>query len=90
MNVFPTAVENLLRAFPDVEEFRVTLQKVRQMDELEIEVELRAGAESRAQEVAEPITQRFRMLLGFRPKVEVVAQGTLPRFELKARRFRKL
>jgi len=88
--VFPTAVENLLRAFPDVEEFRVTLQKVRQMDELEIEVELRAGAESRAQEVAEPITQRFRMLLGFRPKVEVVAQGTLPRFELKARRFRKL
>lgn len=88
--MFPTAVENLLRAFPDVEEFRVTLQKVRQMDELEIEVELRAGAESRAQEVAEPITQRFRMLLGFRPKVEVVAQGTLPRFELKARRFRKL
>jgi phenylacetate-CoA ligase len=90
VNVFPTAVENLLRAFPDVEEFRVTLQKVRQMDELEIEVELRAGAESRAQEVAEAITQRFRMLLGFRPKVEVVAQGTLPRFELKARRFRKL
>jgi phenylacetate-coenzyme A ligase PaaK-like adenylate-forming protein len=39
--------------------------------------------------LAEKVTQRFRESIGLRPKVELVPPGTLPRFELKARRFFK-
>jgi phenylacetate-coenzyme A ligase PaaK-like adenylate-forming protein len=36
------------------------------------------------------VARRFRERLGLRPEVEEVAPGTLPRFELKARRYFKL
>jgi len=39
--------------------------------------------------VREPLLA-CRERLGLRPEVEVVEPGTLPRFELKARRFFKL
>jgi len=35
----------------------------------------------------EKVQQRFRDSIGIRPEVELVSPGTLPRFELKARRF---
>jgi phenylacetate-CoA ligase len=57
--------------------------------------ELKLTLEPRADCVAIPsldekVARRFRDRLGLRPEVEVVAPGTLPRFELKARRFFKL
>jgi phenylacetate-coenzyme A ligase PaaK-like adenylate-forming protein len=36
------------------------------------------------------ISQRLRQRIGLRADVDLVAPGTLPRFELKARRFFKL
>ena len=45
---------------------------------------------ARAEEVKDLVARRFRERLGLRPEVEDVAPGTLPRFELKARRFFKL
>src|SRR5690606_14605040 len=39
VNVFPTAVENILRSFPEVVEYRMTARKHGAMDELSVEVE---------------------------------------------------
>ena len=84
VNVFPRAVENLVRRFPEVDEFRVTVRTVREMDEMEIEVELAEGADPA---LVNAIAQAIDSSLSFRPAVRLVERGSLPRFELKARRF---
>ncbi|MFQ5614813.1 MAG: phenylacetate--CoA ligase family protein [Anaerolineae bacterium] len=88
VNVFPSAIENLVRQQAAVDEFRVTVGKRGHMDELAIEVELAAGADAEA--IPAAIAQSISSTLGLRPTVTNVPRGTLPRFELKAKRFRVL
>ena len=85
VNVFPSAIENLMRAHNAVDEFRVIIGKRGEMDELIIELELVEGADTEA--VPAAIALSINTALGLRPTVTAVSRGTLPRFELKARRF---
>lgn len=84
VNVYPMAIEKLIVDFHQVVEYRITVQRVREMDEMDIEVELTDDAD-----LALPtaIAQNIYHALSFRPNVRVVEHGTLPRFELKAKRF---
>lgn len=84
VNVFPSAVENIIRRFNEVDEFRVTVYTVRHMDEMDVEVELVEDADPNT---VAAIGQAIDTMLAFRPNVRPVARGTLPRFELKAKRF---
>jgi phenylacetate-CoA ligase len=88
VNVFPSAIENFVREHPQVDEFRVTVDKRDNLDKLTIELELAAGADE--QTIPTLITQAISANLGLRPTVHCVSRDTLPRFELKARRFRVL
>ena len=81
VNVYPSAVESVVREFPEVEEFQVTLDRTGPMAEVELEVEASA-------EVASALEARLMRDLGLRIPVTPAAQGSLPRFELKARRWR--
>jgi phenylacetate-CoA ligase len=85
VNVFPSAIENLVRRHAAVDEFAVMVFRERSMDEMELQVEV-TGAEP--QTVCEAVAREVWVALGFRPRVRHVAAGTLPRFELKARRVR--
>ncbi len=80
VNVFPTAVEQILRSFPEVLEFRLRAFKVAQMDQLEVSVEDRLGQPVR-------IADELRLRLGLSVDVQCVPLGSLPRFEGKGRRF---
>ena len=82
VNVFPSAIEAIVRRFDEVGEYRVELARVREMDELRCIVEAPA-------EVAERVGGAIHRELGIRCLVESVAPGTLPRFEMKAKRFNK-
>ena len=84
VNVFPSAVENIIRRFREVDEFRVTVHTVRHMDEMDVEVELVEDADPNT---VAAIGQAIDTMLAFRPNVRLVPRGTLPRFELKAKRF---
>lgn len=84
VNVFPAGVENIIRKFTEVDEFRITVRKFKQMDEMDIEVELCDGADP---EVAHQLAVKLDSMLSFRPRVHLVARNTLPRFEMKAKRF---
>jgi phenylacetate-CoA ligase len=88
VNVFPSAVENLLREFSEIEEFRVEVSAPSAMQEMKIILEPRAGAGA-LHALAERVGQRLRERIGLRAQVETVAPGSLPRFELKAKRFFK-
>jgi phenylacetate-CoA ligase len=85
VNIYPAAVENLIRKHQAVDEFRVTIARSREMAAIVIEVECQDGADSTG--TARAVLASFESALGLRPEVVAVARGTLPRFELKARRF---
>ena len=89
VNVFPSAVENLLREFPDIEEFRVEISAQSSMQQMKIILEPSPAA-SALQGLAERVAQRVRERIGLRAQVETVTPGSLPRFELKAKRFFKV
>ena len=82
VNVFPSAIEAIVRRFDEVGEYRVELARVREMDELRCVVEA-------PPHVADRVGTAIHTELGIRCLVESVAPGTLPRFEMKAKRFNK-
>ena len=82
VNVFPSAIEAIVRRFDEVGEYRIALARVREMDELHCTVEAPT-------DVAERVAGAIHRELGIRCVVEAVAPGTLPRFEMKAKRFNK-
>jgi phenylacetate-CoA ligase len=85
VNVYPTAVEAVVRADHDVVEFRATVRRERAMRQLTVEIEARAGADAEA--VARALALSLKEALGLTVTVRPVAAGSLPRFEMKARRF---
>lgn len=80
VNIFPTAIEQIVRTFDDVLEYRVTATRVAEMDQLEVEVEDTQNDPAR-------VAAALRTRLGLRIDVRCVPPGTLPRFEAKGRRF---
>ena len=86
VNVYPSAVENILRSFDAVSEYRVEIQNHRTLPELSVQVETRP-----AQVHDSTLTHRLEAALtnafALRIPVSLVPEGSLPRFEMKARRW---
>lgn len=80
VNVFPTSVEKILRSFDEVDEFQMIAWRNGQMDQLKVRVEDRLNQPAR-------IANEIQLRLGLRVDVEVVEAGSLPRFEMKGKRF---
>lgn len=85
VNVFPGAIENLIRQFDPIDEFQVRVVPHREMYELEVQLELAQGTDSYTTQSA--IERAISEALGLRPKIAIMPPGSLPRFELKAKRF---
>jgi phenylacetate-CoA ligase len=85
VNVYPAAIESVLRLFEEVVEFRSTVSSSGPMRSLAIEAELTASADPRV--MGTRMSLKLKEALGLTVAVQIVAPGTLPRFEMKARRF---
>jgi phenylacetate-CoA ligase len=85
-NVYPSTVEAVVRRFPEAGEFRIILDETGPMAELSLEVEP-ADASVDAHALAARVAQAVREQLLFRVEVAAVPPGTLPRFEMKAKRL---
>ncbi len=83
VNVYPTAIDELVRSVPGVGEYRVTVDLRGALAELSLEIEA-------AEAVAEALARLIQESLALRVPVKTAAEGTLPRFELKARRWNYL
>jgi len=79
VNVYPSALANILHRFPEVTEYRVIVTSEGTMDEIALQVEC-------PPQLAAAISEELHLALNLRIPIETVEQGTLPRFELKARR----
>jgi phenylacetate-CoA ligase len=80
VNIYPTSIEQILRSFPEIVEYRVTARRESQMDALTVEVEDRLDQPER-------VSRELRLRLGLRIDVQSVPLGSLPRFEGKGHRF---
>lgn len=96
-NVYPSVVEGIVRSFSEVAEYRVVVIESGHLSRLMIELEPVSVGPScdgpadstgeRGRALAARVAALIRDKLRFQPDVEIVPPGTLPRFELKARRF---
>jgi len=86
VNVYPSAVEEVVRRFSEVAEYRATVGNSGALSELSLEIELNAGVD-RAPAVAGDLSAALRESLGLTVPVRVVEPDVLPRFEMKAKRF---
>lgn len=85
VNVYPGAIEDVLRRFDEIVEYRATVATGETVRSLSLEVELTPHAQAAV--VPAMIASALREVLGLNVPVRVVEPGALPRFELKARRF---
>jgi phenylacetate-CoA ligase len=84
----PVMVEDVVRAFPEVDEFQSSLRTIEDLDTVVVQIEPRRDVPTeRHGELAERIGKALEQRLSLAPVVEIAATGSLPRFEMKARRF---
>ncbi|MBO0699851.1 MAG: AMP-binding protein, partial [Zavarzinella sp.] len=83
-NLYPGAIEAVVRRFPEVAEFRLLVDRTGPLTDLTVEVEPADGV--RTAGLAEAVARAIRDDLLFRVPVSAVPCGTLPRYEMKARR----
>lgn len=77
-------VDDVLHASGSVVEYRVEILTVRSMTEIRIEIEPEPAA---GEGLAHHWESALRDALGLRIPVHIVGTGTLPRFEMKAKRW---
>ncbi|MGH2498497.1 MAG: phenylacetate--CoA ligase family protein, partial [Candidatus Limnocylindria bacterium] len=84
VNVFPSVLEGIVRRFAEIEEFRIEARAERGMDALRCVLEPRGGAPA---DIARRVAVAIHRDIGIRCEVVLAPPGSLPRFELKAKRF---
>lgn len=90
VNVFPSSIDAILRDFDDVAEYRVFLERVRAMQHLRLEVEPTrsvAGQSAAVTDLLDRIAHAVKERLNLQAEIAAVEPDSLPRFELKGRRW---
>ena len=83
VNVYPSAVEEIIQQCGGIAEYRVRVTNEKALMELQIEVEPEPTSNHAA--LAEQLERKFQDLLSLRVSTKVVS--SLPRFEMKAARW---
>jgi phenylacetate-CoA ligase len=84
-NVFPSAMEAIIRRFAEVAEYRVEVYDEGGLAQVAIDLEPLPSANG--DDLCRRVGQAIADALSFRAEIRTVSPGVLPRFEMKARRF---
>lgn len=79
VNVYPSALASILHRYEQVQEYRIIVTRAGTLDEIALQVECPAA-------LVPTLQEELHVALNLRIPIEAVAPGTLPRFELKAKR----
>jgi phenylacetate-CoA ligase len=83
-NFHPGALQSLLHQFPEVSEYRLEVDETSVLPVLRVDIEPHPNADPG---LIARVDQAIRNTLLFRAEVRTVPPGSLPRFEMKARRL---
>jgi phenylacetate-CoA ligase len=86
VNVYPAAIESVVRRFPQIAEFRSTASRGAAMGSLRVDIEPLPGVTDTAG-LCRRVAGQLREALGLTIPVSSVEPASLPRFEMKARRL---
>jgi len=86
VNVYPSAIESIVRRFPEIVEFRSRASHKSAMWTLSVEIEPSPEVVDAAA-VAARLSAQLLEAFGLHVPVHIVEPGGLPRFEMKSRRF---
>jgi len=88
-NVYPRAVEALIREHDTIDEFQIYIWRNDIRDEITIKIEMKPGREDEWPALSEDLVNELAVAHeGLRFIIELMPPGTLPRFELKAKRLK--
>jgi len=87
VNIYPSAIDDLIRGLPGIVEYEVNIRRIEGMDDLLIKLET---DEARGfEETSRLVLSAFRHQFNIRVSIEQAARGSLPRYEFKARRYKR-
>lgn len=84
-NIYPAAIEAVVRRFAEIAEFRLVVDRRGSLTNLRIEIECMPSADESV--LVDHVAKALKDELLFRADVVRVPPGTLPRFEMKAHRI---
>ena len=87
VNIYPGAIDDLMRGLAGVIEYEVQVRRVEGMDDLSIRLE--TDDSHPFQQVARDVSDCFRAQYNIRVNLHEASPGTLPRYEFKARRYKR-
>jgi phenylacetate-CoA ligase len=88
VNLYPSAIDNLIRGLASIVEYEVEIKRIAGMDDLLLKIEI--NDREPFQMVRQAVLAAFRSQLNIRVTVEQAARGSLPRYEFKARRYKRV
>jgi len=87
----PSSIEEVVRDIDGLgDEYEVLVNKAGDTDQITLKVEMVPGGESKQQEVQSQLTNQLRFKTNLRFDLEFHDFGSLPRYDVKAKRFKDL
>jgi phenylacetate-CoA ligase len=84
----PTAIEEVVRSIPELsDEYEVVVSKRGDIDDILLKVEIRPGLDYQQESILARLKEELRIKTNLGYRTEVHPHGSLPRYEVKARRF---
>jgi len=87
----PTSIEEVVRSIPELgDEYEVIVAKKGDIDDITLKVELLPGQESKTDLVKTKLTDQLRLKTNLGYNLEFHKYNTLPRYDVKSKRFKDL
>ena len=87
----PTAIEEVVRSIPELsDEYEVLVSKKGDIDNILLKIEILPGKEGERESILFRLKDRLRVKTNLGYQIEVHPFGSLPRYEVKAKRFKDL
>jgi len=87
----PAAIEEVVRSFDELgDEYEVIVDKLGDIDRIKLKVELLPGTEERVREIESRLKDQLRLKTNLGYRIDFFDYGRLPRYEVKAKRFKDL
>jgi phenylacetate-CoA ligase len=87
----PTSIEEVVRSIPELsDEYEVVVTKKGDLDDITLKVELTPGQQNNIETIRAVLKDQLRVRTNLGYNLEFHEYGTLPRYDVKAKRFKDL
>jgi len=87
----PAAIEEVVRGVDGLgDEFEVVVDRLGETDRIKLKVEILPEVQNRQQEIEAALKDQLRLKTNLAYRIEFYGLGSLPRYDVKAKRFKDL